>query len=252
MQQAFKTSEDREFDNRMRDFYNKKSKNISSQGYEYARWFSSPNKIRQYKFSTRSILYHLREVNLKNCLDVGCGPGTWTKLLLKKYPYAKFTCVDISKEMLQQFRDSIKSKNVKTVESSYLDFDTEEKFDFIFSSRSIEYIPNKPAVIKKFSQQLIKGGKGIIITSPPHLLVLSIKKALGKKIDKEHTKRISVPEMYRLLRKNGFTKIEFYPILFSDFFLVPTSFLFKKFFKKRWGVVSKMFASGYIVKFEKS
>jgi len=55
--------------------------------------------------------------------------------------------------------------------------------------------------------------------------------------------------MNSLLRKNGFVNIEFYPILFSDFKPLPTALLFT--YKKPWGLLSKMFASGYIVKFEK-
>jgi len=241
---------DKEFDDWMRDFYNKKSKNISEKGYEYARWFSSPKKIRQHKFTTKSLLFHLEKTEIKKCLEIGCGPGTWTNLLLKKYPNANFTCVDISKEMLEQLK-KVNSKKVKTIESSFLDYNSNEKFNFIFSSRSIEYIPNKDKIIRKFSEFLEPKGKGIIVTSPPHPLVLSIKNLFVKKKDKEHTKRISITKMRELLLKYKFKNIKFYPILFSDFFLVPRNFLFNNFYKKEWNLISKMFASGYIVKFEK-
>jgi SAM-dependent methyltransferase len=237
----------------MREFYNRKSRNISTKGYEYARWFSTPVKRRQYKFSTISLLFHLKDIDFKSCLEVGCGPGTWTKLLIKKYPKAKFSCLDISKEMIRQFKENIKAENVEAIVDNFLEHDfKKKKFDFIFCSRAIEYIPNKPKVIEKFASLLKKNGKCIVVTSPPHPRVLAIKRAFGKKIDKEHTKRISVDSMHRLLKKNGFKNIEFYPILFSDFFLIPTSFLFRKFYNKRWGVVSKMFASSYLVKFEKN
>ncbi len=242
---------DLEFSNWIRNFYNIKAKKISDKGYEYARWFSTKEKSRQYKFSTLSLLYHLRDIEFKNCLEIGCGPGTWTKLLLKKYPRAKFTCLDISREMIKQFKSAIKSKKVKAITNNFLDQKFKEKYNFIFCSRAIEYIPNKQIVIRKIYSLLEPGGKGIIITSPPHPAFLSIKKLLGKKIDFEHSQRISIKEMSRLLRKTGFEKINFYPILFTDSFLVPTSFLFRNFYKKKWGLVSKMLASGYLVKFEK-
>ena len=102
--------EDVEFSNWMRQFYNKKAKKISDKGYEYARWFSTPRKKKQYNSTVRSLLFHLRDIGFKKCLEVGCGPGTWTRLLLKKYPEAKFTCLDISKEMISQFNENVKEK----------------------------------------------------------------------------------------------------------------------------------------------
>ena len=247
-----KNSEEVEFSKWMREFYNKKARKISDKGYEHARWFSSSRKKRQYVFSMKSLLFHLDNVDFKECLEIGCGPGTWTSLLLEKYPGADFTCVDISREMISQLNKKLgKRRNVKSVVSSFLDYDSKEKYDFIFSSRAIEYIPNKSKVIRKINSLMKDGGKGVIITSPPHDLIVNVKKAMGKKFNKNHTQRISVEKMRELLRINGFIEIKFYPILFSDFFLVPTSFLFKSMYKKRWNLLSKMFATGYIVTFNK-
>ena len=242
---------DEEFSNWMRSYYNKRAAKISEKGYEYARWFSSPRKIRQYKFSTLSLLFNLRNIDFKNCLEIGCGPGTWTRLLIKKYPKSSFTCVDISKEMIRQFKKTINSKNVKTIVTNFPEGKFNKKYDFIFSSRAIEYIPNKPSVIKKMHSLLKDGGKGMIITSHPHPRIILLKKALGKKINVQHTQRISVKEMLSLLLKNHFRNIEFYPILFTDFKLAPTSLLFHRLYKKKWGILSRLFATGYVVKFQK-
>jgi len=242
---------DEKFSDWMREFYNKKAKNISSKGYEHARWFSSPEKIRQFNFSSLSLDHHMEDIKFKDCLEIGCGPGTWTKFLLKRYPKAKFTCLDISKEMIKQHRSNVKSNRVERVVKSFLDENFKKKFDFIFFSRSIEYIPNKLRVIEKLNSLLRPGGKCIIVTSPPHPTFFAMKKVLGKKIDLEHTQRISVYRLNRLLKKVGFVNREAYPILFTDAFLVPTSLLFKMLYRKRWGLLSHVFASGYLVKFEK-
>jgi len=98
---------------------------------------------------------------------------------------------------------------------------------------------------------MLPGAKAIIITSPPHRIAMKIKKVLGKKIDKNHSQRISVKEMKKILSQNRFKKIEFYPILFSDFLPIPQKFLFERNYKKQWGTVAKLFASGYLVKFQK-
>jgi ubiquinone/menaquinone biosynthesis C-methylase UbiE len=241
-----------EFGKWMRGFYDYKASKLYGNKYEYRRWFETPAKRRQFKFSTISLLYHLRDINFKNCLEVGCGPGTWTRLLLKKYPKARFTCLDISKEMIAQFKKQIKTTNVKTIVNNFLDEDLKnKKFDFLFCSRAIEYIPNKSRVIEKFYDLLLPGGKGLIVTSHPHPRTLMLKRMLGFKMNKQHMDRISVGNMSFLLHKAGFRNIKIYPILFSDFFLVPTSYLFWSRYKKRWGPLSKMFATGYVVKFEK-
>lgn len=234
----------------IKEFYDK-NKALKEGNYEYFRWFSSKKKRVQYKFTTYSLLFHLRDIEFDNCLDIGCGPGTWTKLLLKKYPNAKFTCLDISKEMLNQFKKTNNEKRITFVVDAFTDKNFKNKYDFIISSRSIEYMENKPKVINKIYDLLKENGKGIIVTSPPHPLILNIKRFFGKKINYYHTRRISVKQMRYLLKEAGFKKIKVYPILFSDFSLVPRKFLFKFLYKKSWGVLSKMFASGYIVKFQK-
>jgi len=245
--------QDIDFSDWIREFYNKKASNISNKGYEYARWSSSQRKIEQYKFSAQSLIFHLRDVNFKKCLEVGCGPGTWTKLLLKKYPYSRFSCLDISKEMIRQFDENIsEKKRVKTIVNNFLDHDfKKEKFDFVFCSRAIEYIPNKAAAISKFYSLMENGGKGVIVSSPPHPSVFRIKKMLGMKVNFQHTKRIFARDILYLLRKVGFRNVKAYPILFSDFFLVPNSFLFRRLYRREWGLLSRIFASSYIVTFEK-
>ncbi|PIN77087.1 hypothetical protein COV15_03160 [Candidatus Woesearchaeota archaeon CG10_big_fil_rev_8_21_14_0_10_34_12] len=242
-----------EFHKWMKEFYEDKPRSVGKDNYEYYRWFSSERRKMQYKFSFQSLVFHLKDIKIKNFLEIGCGPGTWTKVLIKKYPNAKIDCVELSQQMINQFKKNVKDgKRVKTKIKSFLDFDTDKKYDFIFSSRAIEYIPNKDKVIEKIWKFMEPGGKGMIITSPPHPFVLSIKKLLGKKIDKEHIDRISVTKMRELLEKEGFQNIEMYPILFTD--TLPAflrKMLWKNLYRKKFGLLSKMFASGYLVKFGK-
>lgn len=244
-------SDNEQFVREMRDFFDTKAMETTKGDYEYHRWFAGARKRRQYRHSTESISYHLRDVNARSCLEVGCGPGTWTRVLLARYPEARFVCLDISREMILQFKKNIPSKRVRTLVNNFLDQEFKERFDFIFCSRAIEYIPNKTKVIEKVYSLVEPGGKGIIISSPPHKLLFSLKRFIGRKIDLEHTQRISVKNITHLLEKKGFSNIRTYPILFSDFPLVPNRFLFRRFYTKPWGVVARLFASGYLTKFEK-
>ncbi len=244
-------TKDKQFASDMREFFNRKAQHTTQGDYEYYRWFSTPRKRLQYYYTTESISYHLRDISVKRCLEVGCGPGTWTRLLLTRYPKADIVCIDISKEMILQLGNNIPSKRVKTIVNNFLDQTFNERFDFIFCSRAIEYIPNKQKVIEKFYSLLKLEGKGIIISSPPHKIFFLLKHTIGKKIDPEHSQRISVKDLTQLLKKAGFTNVTSYPILFTDSLVIPNNFLFKRFYKKPWGVVARLFASGYITKFEK-
>jgi SAM-dependent methyltransferase len=235
----------------MRNYYNRRAGKQSADNYEYFRWGSSARKRRQYAFSKTSLLYHLRDIDFRNCFEFGSGPGTWTKVLVEKYPDSKITSLDISKEMISQLKKNIGSSGVKTIVNNFLDEEIEGEYDFVFSSRAIEYIPDKPRVIRKVFEIMSPGGNGLIVTSHPHSKSVMVKRAFGKKVNLQHIDRISVKDMESLLRMNGFVKISFYPILFSDFKLVPTELLFKTQYKKRWGLLARMFATGYVVKFEK-
>ena len=251
-QETAKLKKEPEFNNWVRDYYNTEKQEVAKGNYEYFRWFSTPKKQRQFRQTTFSLRHHLSDIKFKNCLDIGCGPGTWTFLLLELSPDAKFTCIDISKEMLAQFKSRVNSQNIKFVVGSFTDFPLKGKYDFIFCSRSIDYMENKQIAIRKLFDLLKSKGKGIIITSPPHPNIVKIKKAMGKKINLQHTKRISVDEMKIRLSQQGFTNIEIYPILFTD--SLPEALnekLFNDNYKKPWNRVSKMFASSYLVKFEK-
>ena len=240
------------FNKWIKDFYNNKAKNITRGDYEYFRWFSNKKKIRQYEQTIRSLNFHLRNMEFKDCLDVGCGPGTWTFLLLNKYKEARFTCLDISKEMILQFKKRINESRISFIVSSFIDYDIKKTYDFIFCSRSIDYMENKPLVIKRMYQSLCNGGKGMIITSPPHPKLLKIKKIFGKEINLQHTERISAKEMKALLNENRFINIEFFPILFTDYLPETINkFFFNNFYKRQLNLISKIFTSSYIVKFEK-
>ncbi|MBI4836918.1 MAG: methyltransferase domain-containing protein [Candidatus Portnoybacteria bacterium] len=70
--------------------------------YERRRWFSDALREAGYQMTKESIHYHLLERGpFYDCLELGPGAGTWTKLFLEKYPDANFDLVDISGEMLK-------------------------------------------------------------------------------------------------------------------------------------------------------
>ena len=64
-------------------------------------------------------------------MDVGCGPGTYSELFAKKC--RSVLCIDSSQKMLDVLAGK-KLSNVKQIRSEWESFDTDEKFDLVFSS----------------------------------------------------------------------------------------------------------------------
>lgn len=92
----------------VREIYNQQAQTKFGGDYEYRRWFSDELKKAGYQMTRESICYHFLGGNLfYDCLELGPGAGTWTKLFLEKYPEAEFDLVDISSEMLKLAKENL-------------------------------------------------------------------------------------------------------------------------------------------------
>lgn len=74
-------------------------------------------------------------------LDIGSGTGLFAAMVLKKYPKAKFTLIDLSEKMLniaqKRFQDN---PNVQFIVADYTKHPFQEKFDIIISALSIHHL----------------------------------------------------------------------------------------------------------------
>lgn len=172
--------------------------------YERVRWASSPLLAAQYDMMVdlmeRLAVPRVREAH--RVLEAGPGPGTWTKLLLAANPEASYTLVDISEKMLAQARASLAdAPAVSFVESDLARFVADEPFDFFFSSRAFEYMPDKAAIVGKLWNLLVPGGRGVIITKMPKPFFDFIRGRGGRAL---HSGQIAPSALARLLVHQGF------------------------------------------------
>lgn len=186
----------------VKQFYEKK---VSSSGntYEYDRWFKTSQGRASYT-ATKNSLY-------RNCLplikeddvllEVGPGPGTWTKEIIANFSNLEYDVVDISEEMLKQARANLNNDaRVNLIQSDILDFSPQKQYDFFFSSRFIEYVPDKGKVIVIVAQSLKPGGYGYIVTKTPQYNRF-FRKSTPSAI---HQGQISDKELKKLFEDNGF------------------------------------------------
>lgn len=93
-------------------------------------------------------------------LDLGCGPGNNFPFLLSRKP-KKIVAVDFSKKMLSIAKERFRlDKRISYILSTFQDFDTNLRFDFILANLSFVHIPKDELVgiLKKIKELLKKDG----------------------------------------------------------------------------------------------
>lgn len=114
------------------------------------------------------VLVSVASVNTENpkILDMGAGTGLLPAFLMKRYPKASFTLVDISEKMLDIAKDRFRGNlNVEFIVADYSKFSFIKKYDMVVSALSIHHLEDKEKKdIYKKSYSLLKQN-GIIINA---------------------------------------------------------------------------------------
>ena len=186
-----------------KSFYNEAMPQKYGSDYEAGRWRATPLLAAQYDMLAdmmrREVVPLVR--GAKRVVEVGPGPGTWTKLLLEVNSDARYTLVDISEEMLAQARKGLAGhSNVVFVESDLLALESSQTFDFFFSSRSIEYMPDKHEACRKIASLLAPGAQGALVTKMPKPLFDRLR---DRSTSALHKGQISPAQLSRLLSEAG-------------------------------------------------
>jgi len=114
--------------------------------YKFDKGAESYDKQREHIIPNLNQMYAI-VAELANCdvtvpkiLDLGAGTGLLTNYVLKKYPQAYFTLLDISDEMLNIARERFKGNlKFKYIHGDYIEYNFTEKFDIVISSLSIHH-----------------------------------------------------------------------------------------------------------------
>ncbi len=236
----------------VKDLYNKKVPGQFQSEYEHHRWFSNYIKKAGYTMTKTMIERHALTIPYQSYLELGPGAGTWTKLFVTKNTQASYHLLDISEEMLKLAKQATqKAKNITYTETDFLKFEPKNQYDLFFSSRAIEYLPDREKMIKTITNSLKSGGQGFLITKTPKYLRA---KLLRKKISKFHSAQIPHTQLKKLLKKYGCTDIKIYPVTFSMPFLKSPKanlLLFKLLSPLPFNPISHFFSESYCVKFRK-
>jgi trans-aconitate 2-methyltransferase len=111
----------------------------------------------------------------KSIVDIGCGPGNSSQVLLARWPEAKLTGVDNSPTMIEKAKRDYPRQKWILADAS--DFQSDIKFDIVFSNATIQWIPDHKPLFERFNAMLTKNG--IIAIQIPKFQEM----ALGRIID---------------------------------------------------------------------
>ena len=104
----------------------------------------------------RDLLAAVPLTEVRRAVDIGCGPGNSTELLVARFPEAEITGLDSSPEMLEAARKRL--PNVAFVEADVATWRPEAPVDLLYANATFQWVPDHKAVLKRLFRALPAGG----------------------------------------------------------------------------------------------
>ncbi len=104
----------------------------------------------------RDLLAQVPLTEARLVVDLGCGPGNSTELLIARYPQAKVIGLDSSPEMLRQARERL--PKCAFVEADIATWIPEAPPDLLFANAVFQWVPDHPTVLRRLLEALPQGG----------------------------------------------------------------------------------------------
>ena len=89
-------------------------------------------------------------------VDLGCGPGNSTELLVERYPQSEIVGLDSSPDMLRKARERL--PKYKFIEADIATWSPQPRTDLLFSNAVMQWLPDHTAVLRRLLEALIPGG----------------------------------------------------------------------------------------------
>jgi trans-aconitate 2-methyltransferase len=104
----------------------------------------------------RDLLAQVPLRSARRVVDLGCGPGNSTELLVARFPEAEVIGLDSSPAMLQQARKRLPRGTF--VQADLTTWVPQEPTDLLFANAVFQWVPNHEAVLARLLQALPTGG----------------------------------------------------------------------------------------------
>jgi trans-aconitate 2-methyltransferase len=99
----------------------------------------------------------------RRAVDLGCGPGNSTELLLERFPQAEIVGLDSSPDMLRKARERL--PQCTFIEANIASWTPTERTDLIFANAVFQWVPDHEQVMRRLLHSLPAGG--VLATQMP-------------------------------------------------------------------------------------
>jgi trans-aconitate 2-methyltransferase len=89
-------------------------------------------------------------------VDLGCGPGNSTELLVERFPQSEVIGLDSSPDMLRKARERL--PKCKFIAADIASWTADPRADLLFANASFQWIPDHPRVLRRLLELLPEGG----------------------------------------------------------------------------------------------
>lgn len=146
-------------------------------------------------------------------LEVGCGPGLWTRQLLAWAPTATITAIDVRPELLARIDAA---PRIRVREQSVFDLEPEAEFDFCVVRLVLQHLHAPGEALSKIFGALRPGGVVVVIDVDAQMMALSepfARELVGIYAKAERLQvsrggdRFIGRRLYRLLSAAGFSDV---------------------------------------------
>src|SRR5882757_10530655 len=104
----------------------------------------------------RDLLAQVPLQEARKVVDIGCGPGNSTELLVRRWPTATVIGVDTSADMLKQARERLPAQNF--IEANIAHWAPPASTDVIFANAVFQWVPDHLKHLKRLVGALSPGG----------------------------------------------------------------------------------------------
>ena len=104
----------------------------------------------------RDLIAQIPLARAERVIDLGCGPGNSTELLVARYPDAEVIGLDSSPDMLAQARQRLPT--CAFIQADLVSWTPPGRTDLLFANASFQWLPDHQGVLRRMLQALPAGG----------------------------------------------------------------------------------------------